>query len=49
MESTESSSKHHRHDEDARPEDEHVAGLTHFESPNATNEHVANGHVEEAP
>ena len=41
--------KHDRHDQDARPEHDHVLGLTQIEVPDAADEHVAAGQVEEAP
>ena len=49
VEPTECMGKHDRHDQDARPEHDHVLGLTQIEVPDAADEHVAAGQVEEAP
>jgi hypothetical protein len=39
--------RHDRHDQGARPEDEHVLGLAQVEAPGAADEQVADGQVEE--
>jgi hypothetical protein len=41
--------KHDRHDQDARPEDERVRGLTQIKGAHTTYKQVADGKVEEAP
>jgi hypothetical protein len=41
--------KHERYDQDARPEDEHVLGLTQIKAAHTTYKQVADGKVEEAP
>jgi hypothetical protein len=48
VEPTKSAGKHDRHDQDARAEDEYVLGLAEIEAPNATDEQVSDGQVEEA-
>ena len=49
MEPTECTGSQDGHDRDARAEDEHVARLAQIEGPDAANEQVADGKVEEAP
>ena len=49
MEPSERAGKHERHDEDARPEDEHVLGLAQIKAAHTTDQQVADGKVEEAP
>src|SRR5208337_1724298 len=41
--------KHERHDQDARPQDEHVLILAQIEAADTTHEQIADGEVEEAP
>jgi hypothetical protein len=38
-----------RHDQDARPEHQHVRGLAQIEAADTTNQEVSDGKVEEAP
>jgi len=49
MEPSECTGKHQGHDQNARPEDEHVLGVAQIEAANMTDEQVADGKVEEAP
>lgn len=49
MEPPENAGKHQRHDQNTRPEDEHVPGIAQIEVADTTNEQVADGKVEEAP
>jgi hypothetical protein len=49
VEPSESVREHERHDQDARPEDEHVPGVAQTEVADTTDEQVADGKVEEAP
>jgi hypothetical protein len=49
VEPTEATGKHDRDEHDTRPEDEHMAGPAQIEFPNATDEQVADGQVEETP
>jgi hypothetical protein len=49
VESTECTSQPERHDQDARPEDEHVLGPAQVEAPDAVDQRVADGQVEETP
>jgi len=41
--------KHERHDEDARPEDEHVLGLAQIKAARTTDQQVGDGKVEKTP
>ena len=49
MESSECVGKQQRHDQNARPEDEHVLGFAQIKATDTTDEQVADGEVEEAP
>ena len=49
MEPSETVGKHERHDQDARPEDEHVPGRAQIEAADTTDEQVSDRKVEEAP
>jgi len=49
VEPSECVGEHERHDQDARPEDEHVLGLAQIEAADTADEHVADCKVEEAP
>ena len=49
METSERVGKHDRHDEDARPEDEHMLGLAQIKAAHTADEQVADGKVEQAP
>src|ERR1019366_10801289 len=49
VEPSECAGKHYRHDQDARPEDEHVLGLAQIETADTADEQVADSQIEKAP
>src|SRR5664279_32300 len=49
MEATECPGAHERHQQDTGPEGEHVPGLAQLEAPDAADEQVSHGEVEESP
>ena len=49
MQRPKSMSEHQRHDQDARPEDNHVLGLAQIEAADSTDEQVGYDKIEEAP
>ena len=49
MEPSETVGEHERHDQDARPEDQHVPSLAQIETADTADKQVADGKVEESP
>jgi hypothetical protein len=49
VEATKCAGRHERHEQNARSEDKHVAGVTQIKAANPADEQVGNGEVEKSP